>query len=471
MIISKEGIAMDSARMQAVWAKLPLADAVLQVFRYVGDDARLQAIFDKERGQCYDDIIRFPNLVTLIGDALLEYGGSGNQSFSRAKESGELTASKVAAYGKLSRLPLSLSQTFLTDLTRPLRELFPAPARRRPPASLRGFNTILLDGKAIKNVAKRLKLLRKVGGGFLGGRALVALHYETGLVIGMHADEDGDANDVRFVPNLLPVVRAEIEGALLFLADSGFCDLNRFEEFSEGGHHFLVRRHPKVGFHRDTDRPPQLGIDAEGRTFIEEWGFLGATNHRKRCYVRQITLQRPGEPDVVLVTDLLDAAIYPAADLLDHYLQRWGIEQVFQKVTEVFHLQALIGSTPKATVFQFAFCLLLYNVIQVVRGFVANHQQRATETISIENLFLDVQRQLTAWSVLLETGLPLADIPMAPDLATLGKRLNTLLRSQWSNRWIKATNKRRRAHTPKPHNRGHGSVYRILHPAQPEGQP
>ena len=39
------------------------------------------------------------------------------------------------------------------------------------------------------------------------------MHYETGLVVGMHADEDGDANDVRFVPELLPLVRAEIAGA------------------------------------------------------------------------------------------------------------------------------------------------------------------------------------------------------------------------------------------------------------------
>ena len=32
----------------------------------------------------------------------------------------------------------------------------------------------------------------------------MAMHYETGLIVGMHADEDGDANDVRFVPDLLP---------------------------------------------------------------------------------------------------------------------------------------------------------------------------------------------------------------------------------------------------------------------------
>jgi len=453
---------MESAGMQALWGKMPLAEAVLEVFRYVGADARLQAIFDRERGRCYDDVIRFPNLVSLIADALLEHGGSGNQSFARAQESGELKASKVAAYGKLGRLPIALSEAFLAELTHELRQLFPAEARRPAPASLRGFDTITMDGKAIKKVAKRLKLLRGIGGGLLGGRALVAMHYETGLVIGMHADEDGDANDVRFVPELLPLVRAEIDRPLLFLADSGFCDLQRMEEFTDGGNHFLIRRHPKVGFHPDDQRPMHSGVDSQGRTFFEQWGWLGAENHPKRRYVRQVTLQRPGEPDVALVTDLLDSALYPAEDLLDHYLQRWGIEQVFQKVTEVFHLRGLIGGTPKATIFQFSFCLLLYNLIQLIRGYVAAHQQRPTETISVENLFLDVHRQLTAWSVLVDSGVPLDAIAVAADLNALAARLHALLGPQWSNRWIKATNKRRRAHTPKPHNRSHGSVHRIL---------
>jgi hypothetical protein len=464
MTLSKEAAAMDSARMHALSGKMPLAEAVVEVLQYVGDDARLQAIFDRERGRCYDDLIRFPDLVNLIGDALLEHAGSGNQSFSRARETGELKASKVAAYGKLGRLPLSLSQAFLADLSQSLRELFPAQARRQPPASLRDFNTITMDGKAIKKVAKRLKLLRKVGGGLLGGRTLVAMHYETGLVIGMHADEDGDANDVRFVPQLLPLLRAQVVGILLFLADSGFCDLQRMQEYTDGGNHFLVRRHPKVGFHPDPERSRRLGIDAQGRSFFEEWGWLGAANHPQRRYVRQITLQRPGEPDVALVTDLLDADVYPAEDLLNHYLERWGIEQVFQKVTEVFHLQGLIGGTPKATIFQFAFCLLLYNLIQVIRGYVAAHQRRDTETISIENLFLDVHRQLIGWSVLVESGLPLDAIPVAANLGELAGRLHILLGAQWSDRWIKATNKNRRAHQPRPHDRTHGSVYRILRP-------
>src|ERR1044072_8241467 len=146
------GILMDAAGMQALWSKMPLAEAVLQVFQFVGSTTRLQAIFDEHRGRCYDKRIHFPDLVTLIGQALLEHGGSGHQSFSRAQETAQLEASLVPAYGKLGRLPVDLSQAFLAELSQALRELFPVAAHRQPPASLRGLSTIVLDGKAIKRV-------------------------------------------------------------------------------------------------------------------------------------------------------------------------------------------------------------------------------------------------------------------------------------------------------------------------------
>ena len=102
----------------------------------------------------------------------------------------------------------------------------------------------------------------------------------------------------------------------------------------------------------------------------ETWGWLGSPRNAQRRSARLITLERPAAEAICLVTDLLDGERYPAADLLaggSLYRLRWGIEEVFQQVTEVFHLQALIGTTPQGTVFQFAFCLLLYNLLQVVR--------------------------------------------------------------------------------------------------------
>lgn len=59
-------------------------------------------------------------------------------------------------------------------------------------------------------------------------------------------------------------------------------------------------------------------------------------------------------------------------------------------------------------------------------------------------------------------GVPLYAMAMAADGDALAARLHALMGPQGSNRWIKAINHRRRAHTPKPHDRSHGSVHRIL---------
>ena len=123
--------------------------------------------------------------------------------------------------------------------------------------------------KAIKNVAKRLLPLRNAGGGLLGGRTLVALHYATGLVLAKHAVADGDAKDSRFVPDLMAVIQEHIKGLLLWLADRGFCDLNRFEYFTKDGNHSLVRYHKKNGFHLDADRKVLKGKDEQGRCFLQ----------------------------------------------------------------------------------------------------------------------------------------------------------------------------------------------------------
>jgi hypothetical protein len=99
----------------------------------------------------------------------------------------------------------------------------------------------------------------------------------------------------------------------------------------------------------------------------------------------------------------------------------------------------------------------------VVRGNIAANQKRDSETISIEKLYEDVTMELTAWAVLLKKGIVSAeDIPYR-DARTQKAYIHTLLKDQWSDRWIKAVNKKRRAHPPKTRTKGgHGSVQRIL---------
>jgi hypothetical protein len=453
----------ETAYVQETLARLPLAESVLRLWQQVADAAFLQGLFDQHRGRCYDKILSFPNLVQLIADALLHYDGSARASFEHALQEDALDVTIPAAYGKLRRLPIALSTAFLTEGTARLRELLPVRPATVIPPSLRGFTVTVLDGKAIKRVAKRLKLLRGVAGGVLGGKALVALELNSGLAVAMQADPDGERNELRLLPALLPEVRQRLPGPRLWLGDRQYCDLKQAGRFATDGDHFLVRYHPKVHFHADAQRCPRQGTDAAGRRYTEDWGWLGAATDPRRRYVRRITLERPGDEPLVLVTDLLHADRYPAADLLALYLARWGIERVFQQVTEVFPLKRLIGGSPQAGIFQLAFCLLLYNMIQVLRAYVAAAEQCAPDDISLEKLFDDVERELTAWSVLVQPPDTVAAFATLPNVAQLKQRLRQLLGNVWQDRWLKAVNEK-----PRPHRvrhkatRSHTSVHRLL---------
>jgi Transposase DDE domain len=444
-------------------ARLPLAEAVLTLWRWAAAADTVNQIFDDNRGRCYEKIFLFSTIVGLVRDALIEYDGSGQQSFEAARDRGELDASVRAAYGKLGRIPIPLSSAFLAGCTARFSDIYPEhPTARTPlPRSLDEYEVVVFDGKAIKRVAKRLKALWGAAGGLLGGRALVALNLRTGLAVAMRAHPDGEANEVRFVGDLVPEVRRLIAQKRLWIADSAFCDLTQPARFAERGDAFLVRYHPKVPFYPDSARPAREGRDGQGRRYVEEWGHLGSPRNAKRLYVRRIILDRAGEKAVILVTNLLDAAAVPAADLLTAYLDRWGIERMFQQVTEVFGLEHLIGTRPEGVIFQFAMCLLLYNLIQVVRGAIAVEVERPRETISGEKLFQDVERQMIAWSETVTLEETIAHFQGEWTALRVKVRLSELLSGVWRDRWIKAPPKKR-APKKKVRKRTHSSVYRIL---------
>jgi len=448
-----------------VLARMPVAEAVLTLWCWVADATYLDKVFEQNRGRCYEKILSFSLMVRLIRDALLEHEGSGRKSFEHARDRDELETSFNAAYGKLKRLPIPVSMAFLSGCTARLCEVYPQTemAQVPIPESLAAFRPIIFDGKAIKNVAKRLKPLRGFTGGLLGGRTLVAKDLRTGLALAMHGDPDGDANDTRFVGDLVPKVRELVNGPRLWLVDSGFCDLTQTAHFTaDPGDEFVVRYHPKVRFDVDLDRPACEGRDRRNRLYREEWGWLGSPKNKSRRYVRRITLKRPGERDVILITSLCHAEAYPAVDVLELYLMRWGIEHMFQQVTEVFGLSGLIGTTPEGTIFQFALCLLLYNMIQLVRGMVATEVEKPREEISTENLLADVKRELIAWSVVIDHETTLGHFEGEWTALRVKARMNELLKGLWRDRWRKAPAKKKKPPHPEKGKQTHGSVFRIL---------
>ncbi len=178
--------------------------------------------------------------------------------------------------------------------------------------------------------------------------------------------------------------------------------------------------------------------------------------------MRLITLYRPGQKAVILVTNLCDGDAVPAVDLLSVYLNRWGIERMFQQVTEVFGLSHLIGTRPEGVIFQFAMCLLLYNLIQAVRGVIAVGVERPREEISGEKLFEDVHRQMIAWSEVLEPEATVEHFSGEWTAPRVKIRLSELLAGMWKDRWLKSPPKKPKAERKTVRKRTHSSVFRIL---------
>jgi hypothetical protein len=129
-------------------------------------------------------------------------------------------------------------------------------------------------------------------------------------------------------------------------------------------------------------------------------------------------------------------------DLLAAYLERWTIERVFQQVTEVYELRHLIGSTPQGTIFQAAWCVLMYNVSQVIKAHVAAGGELLPRQVSGELVFDDATAQMTTWNTLLSPEQTVRAVSPAMETVELRDYLSERLGPLWTPRWLKSPKKK-----------------------------
>jgi hypothetical protein len=284
------------------------------------------------------------------------------------------------------------------------------------------------------------------------------LDVRSGLALAMSDSLDGMTNDVPLVPALMEQLRQILSRPILSIWDRQFDDVRTMRHLSaRSGDHFVARTKQKHTFSVESS---VLTLDKEGRQVLDEIGMLGKGKNAMR--VRRITLFRQGEADnVALLTDLLDCARYTATALLELYRYRWGIEQVFQQVTETFSLTHLIGCAPQAVLLQFSFCLLLYNLMQVIKVYVAEDGGVLATVVSMYYLFDNTRKELEAWAYHTDSCWPRE----RRDAAAMRRRMRELLEGSWDPiAYTKAADKKPRP-APKPRKRlrgGYSSVQRTL---------
>ena len=86
-------------------ARLPLAEATLQLLQFALPDAGLQRLYDEHRGRSYTDVLGFDTFFHLLRDALLNRDDSACQHFRKAEANDEL--------------PVTLEAVSYTHLTLP----------------------------------------------------------------------------------------------------------------------------------------------------------------------------------------------------------------------------------------------------------------------------------------------------------------------------------------------------------------
>ena len=119
--------------------------------------------------------------------------------------------------------------------------------------------------------------------------------------------------------------------------------------------------------------------------------------------------------------------------------------------------------------FQAAFCLLLYNMVRVLRGYIATAQPQPclAEEVSAEQLFDDVRRELTAVSGLVPPPMVVGAYTAERSQEELCQHLHAVLDRLWTPRWRKAVNATPRPKVAKANQSGaHTSMHRLLQAAR-----
>jgi Transposase DDE domain len=250
------------------------------------------------------------------------------------------------------------------------------------------------------------------GCGFPVAHMLALFHAGTGLLLRVLASPLR-THDLRYTATMHP----ELDEGDILLADRGFasfahlallflrkmhavfrCHQQQIVNFRVGRKHTSQRR-PKKGMPRSRylkrlgrqDQLVEYTKPKQQPKWMDDATFATLPETLLVRELRFLTPQRGHRTRVItLVTTLLDAVAYPAAELAKLYLSRWQIEVNFRhlKTTmgmEVLHCQSVEGVLKEMYMFALA-----YNLVRLVMLEASRRQRVPLERIS----FIDALRWL-----------------------------------------------------------------------------
>ena len=304
------------------------------------------------------------------------------------------------------KLPLRVLQTLLTRVGAALRSSLGQCERWR------GHRTFHVDGSSFSmpdTPALQAHFgqpgAQKPGCGFPVAHLLALFHAGTGFLLKVLASPLR-THDMSQAPLLHP----ELENGDVLVGDRAFCSYPHLALLRQRGLHGLFRAHQRliVNFRpgRSYNRPGQK--QRKGRPCSRWLTRLGKHDQLveafkpKRCPTwmsaeeyaalperlvwRELRYRLPRSlyrtREVTLVTTLLDADRYPAAELAQLYGQRWQVETNLRHLKQTMKMDVLHCETVDGVLKELTMFALAYNLVRAVTWSASQRQQVPVDRVS-----------------------------------------------------------------------------------------
>jgi Transposase DDE domain len=330
----------------------------------------------------------------------------GNVAIARLKDFTDQVFTEAAYCKARMRLPLEVLQRVLQCIGQAVRPTIAEAGQWL------GHRTFLLDGSSF-SMPDTPELQKEFGQpgnqsagcGFPVAHLLTLFHAHTGFLLQVFASplRTHDLAHAR-------LTHAALRVGDVLLGDRAFASFAHFALLLEQGLHGLFRahqnqiidfrlgrRHNAPGRKRVNGRPrsrwlKRLGVKDQLVEYIKskdrpewltetEYAQLPATLVVRELRYR-ITRSGCRTKSVTLVTTLLDAERYPAADLAELYGQRWTIETNLRHLKQTMKMDVLHCETVNGVLKELTVFALVYNLVRAVMCAAAERQQVSVDRIS-----------------------------------------------------------------------------------------
>ncbi len=360
----------------------PVAVMVRSTLEQVFAPATLDAIFQKLAVRQRPGELLFSSVVDLLAMVVWRKHDSINQAYKRAKDKFQVSVRSV--YNKLNGTETSVCRGLVRETAAKLVPVVAALGTRRQP-QLAGYRTRVIDGNHLTSTEHRLNVLRTVGSGPLPGQALAVLDPDRMLIVDLFPCEDGEAQERRILPEVIPSVAA----GDLWIGDRNFCTTGFLFGIRHRRGCFLFRQHGSTLAWDIETKLKKIGRCASGMLYEQK---LHLKQEEEILIVRRISLvldepTRAGETEVHLLTNLpaKDANAYKVAEL---YLGRWTIENAFQEIEQSLRSEINTLGYPGAALLGFSIGVVTYNTLSVVKWAIAAEHAATIQREQLSGYYL-----------------------------------------------------------------------------------